>query len=65
MIINKDRKYMEFEKIRSGTVFTFDDKTYLKCEGDAAVDVMTGEIIHPVGWDTCILYLKASLRLGG
>ena len=66
MIIYKDNKNrtMEFAKVRPGTVITFEGKTYLRCEGDAAVDLITGEIIRPVNWDTCLIYNKASLKLG-
>ena len=66
MIINKENKQisMDFEKIRKGTVFTFDGKTYFKCEGDGAVDLVTGDLIHPANWDPCFIHPKASLKLG-
>lgn len=63
MYINKENK-MDFEKIRKGTVFTFDGKTYLKCEGDAAVDLVSGDLIHPANWNLCFIHPRASLKLG-
>lgn len=66
MIINTESKQliMEFEKIRKGTVFTFENKTYLRCEQETAVDLSTGDIIRPVDWNICCIYPRASLQLG-
>ena len=65
MIINKDRKQkMEFAKIRPGTVFTYEGKTYFRAQEETAVNLTSGEILHPANWDECIVYNKASLKLG-
>lgn len=66
MRINKDTREinMEFMKIRPGTAFMFEDKTYFKCEGDAAVDLVSGEIIRPANWNTCTIYPGATVQLG-
>ncbi len=65
MLINKERKQtMEFAKVRPGTVFTFENKTYFRAQEEAAIDLVTGEILHPANWDECIVHNKASLKLG-
>lgn len=65
-VVNSDKRTIEFDKIRNGTVFTMDGTSYLKGDGKYAVDLKTGHVIEPdkIGeWNECYIYPKASLKL--
>lgn len=64
-------KTIEFERIRSGTVFECGDKIYLKGRtdtDDVAVSLTTGSVIwpdrsKPNKWDKCHMHLDASIKI--
>lgn len=60
------KRPIEFDKIRNGTVFTMDGNTYIKGDGKYAVDLDLGHVIEPgkTGeWTECYIYPRASLKL--
>ena len=67
-IIETDNKRsIEFEKIRNGTVFRCADQVYLKGQAVYAINLDTGDITR-VGadetkWSVCYIYPGASLKL--
>lgn len=66
MYVNKkEKRSIEFEKIRNGTVFMCDGITYLKGDGKYAVNMETGHVneVSPDAWEECYIYPGASLKL--
>lgn len=68
MYVNKkEKRSIEFDKIRNGTVFMCDGITYLKGDGVYAVNMETGHVneIAPgsTAWEECYIYPGASLKL--
>lgn len=61
------KRSIEFEKIRNGTVFTMNGVAYIKGDGKYAVDLDTGHVTDPektgVEWSECYIYPRASLKL--
>ena len=66
-ITQSNRRSIEFEKIRNGTVFKYEGDTYIKGQDKFAVSLETGEIYEvPEGqWNECYMYVHASLNLTG
>lgn len=64
------KRPMEFEKVRCGTVFTCNGKTYMKvCNSGShvAADLETGNIIIPNSseYKECYIYPRATIKLNG
>lgn len=70
-IETNEKRTIEFERIRSGTVFECGDKIYLKGKtdnDDVAINLVTGSVIWPDRsvpnkWDKCHMHLNASIKL--
>lgn len=65
-IIKAKEKFFEFDEIRSGTVFTYNDKVYIKTNINTAVDLENGESLESgdiYKWKSCLIYPRASLKL--
>lgn len=65
-----NKRPMEFDKVRIGTVFVHDRRTYIKACRDnevCAVDLEKGTIIDPTTNDfkDCYIYPGAAIRLNG
>lgn len=65
-----NKRTIEFEKIREGTVLTCDGRTYVKGTGGSATDLETGQVVYPANdaakkWDKCLIYPGAYVSLHG
>lgn len=65
-----NKRPMEFDKVRPGTIFTSDGKTYMKVVfGDdmLAVEMESGAVINPTASDfkECLIYPGAVIKLYG
>ena len=64
-----NKRPLEFDKIRVGTVFVCNNRNYIKaCNNDTtfAVDIEKGTIIDPtVDFESCYIYPGAVIRLNG
>lgn len=65
-----NKRPMEFNKIRNGTVFKCEDTPYLKGDDDYATNLTTGHILKPNDsdqdahdWSVCYIYPRASLKI--
>lgn len=65
---SKGRRPIEFKKIYQGSVFSYNDKYFMKGrygDDDCAVDLENGEIINPYAekgsFQECILYPESRL----
>lgn len=66
IIETENKRSIEFEKIRNGTVFKCNNQIYLKGEPPCAVNMDTGEITKVTDddkWSVCYIYPGASLKL--
>lgn len=61
------KRSIEFEKIRTGTVFKRGVNTYIKGDNKYAVNMETGAVteVDPLdqSWNECYIYPHASLKL--
>ena len=69
IVNNEKRPVMDFDRIRSGTVFTCEGRAYIKGDNGSATDLKSGHVLQPqkdnsgVDWSKCHIYNRASLTL--
>lgn len=64
----EDKKSIDFDSIRDGTVFTLGGAIYIKGDGKYAVNLTDGRVLEPakmtdINWNNCLIYPRASLSL--